>query len=153
MSTTTTRKPSTRKSANEATKPTAPKEQKAAPVKAETNPKAKAKAKPEPKNLIEALTTGQASLIKVRANKTTRSLPYLAVGSEERKKAESVIELREAGSTVDSLAESMNVSVATVRRFITNLALAHAVEAGEHNAAWTKGNKEVIVRVVKPAKA
>lgn len=129
MSTTTTRKPATRKPAAKA----APKEQKSAPV--EAKPAKKPEPKPEPKTLIETLTTGQAALIKVRANKTTRSLPYLAVGTEERKQAEAVARMREGGATVDSIAESLKVSTATARRFLTSLALAHAVEAGTHDKA------------------
>ncbi|MBB3043092.1 hypothetical protein [Nocardioides soli] len=50
-----------------------------------TKTTAKKVPKPEPKSLIEALNTKQAALIKVRANGTKRSLPYLAVGTDERK--------------------------------------------------------------------
>jgi hypothetical protein len=151
MSTTTTRKPATRKPA---TRKPAAKEQKQA--KSSPKPqlaKKQAELKPEPKTLIEALTTGQAALIKVRANKTTRSLPYLAVGTEERKQAEAVAKMREGGATVDSIAESLKVSTATARRFLTNLALAHAVEAGRHDKAWSKGTREVIVHTVEAKKA
>jgi hypothetical protein len=148
MRTTTTRKPATRKPAAKA----APKEQKPAPVDAKPAKKT-TDPKPEPKNLIEALTTGQAALIKVRANKTTRSLPYLGVGTEERKQAEAVAKMREGGATVDSIAESLKVSTATARRFLTNLALAHAVEAGDHDKAWSKGTREVVVHTVEAKKA
>lgn len=148
MSTTTTRKPATRKPSAKA----APKEQKIAPV--EPKPAKKATdTKPEPKTLIEALTTGQAALVKVRANKTTRSLPYLAVRTEERKQAEAVAKMREGGATVDSIAESLKVSTATARRFLTNLAPAHEVEAGNHDKAWSKGTREVIVHTVEAKKA
>ena len=149
MSATTTRKPATRKTAAK----TAPKEQKPAPAKKAEPAKKTSEPKPEPKTLVEALTTGQAALIKVRANKTTRSLPYLAVGTEERKQAEAVAKMRDGGATVDSIAESLKVSTATARRFLTNLALAHAVEAGDHDKAWTKGTREVIVHTVEPKKA
>ena len=150
MSTTTTSKPAAPAKAN-TTKPTtakaaAPKEQKPNPVKAAAKPKAEPK--PEPRTLIEALTTGHASLIKIRANKTQRSLPYLAVGTEGRKQAEAVAKMREDGATVDSIAESLKVSMATARRFITNLALAHEVEAGTHDGAWTPSTKEVVVHTV-----
>lgn len=63
--------------------------------------------------------------------------------------------MREAGQTVDAIADALKVSVATARRFITNLALAQAVEAGEHDAGWKPGIREVVVHVVgaKPSKA
>jgi hypothetical protein len=107
---------------------------------------------PEPKTLIEALTTRQASLIKVRANGTRRSLPYLAVGTPGREEAEAVAARVEKGETVAAVAEDLNVSLATARRFLTNLALAKAVEAGTHDKAWKPGTKEIVVHTV-PAKA
>lgn len=145
-----TSKPSTK-----ATAPKAPAPAKAAaPAKVaatKSSPaKEKAAPKPEPKTLIEALTTGQTSLIKVRANGTRRSLPYLAVGTSQRKQAEDVGKMREGGTTVEAIADSLSVSIATARRFITNLALAHAVEAGTHNGAWAPGTKEVVVQTVAP---
>lgn len=114
-----------------------------------------APAKPEPTCLIDALTTRQASLTKVRANGTKRSLPYLAVGTDERKAAEAVAARIGEGETLAAVAEDMKVSLATARRFVTNLALAHDVEAGTHDAAWTNGTREVVVHrvVAKPAKA
>ena len=146
MSTTTAKKPATRKPA---AKP-APAKAKATPLRRSRPsplPKPKA-AKPEAKTLIEALTTGQAALIKVRANGTKCSLPYLAVGSEQRKQAEAVAKMREDGQTVEAIAEALKVSTATARRFITNLALAQAVEAGDHDKAWKPGTKEVVVHTV-----
>jgi hypothetical protein len=44
-------------------------------------PPQEAALKPEAKTLIEALTTGQTLLLKIRANGTKCSLPYQAVGS------------------------------------------------------------------------
>jgi len=124
MSTTTAKKPSARKPAP---KP-APKGKSTPAPKEPTKAAPKEKpAKPAPKTLIEALTTGQTVLLKVRANGTKRSLPYLAVGTEGRKRAEAVAKMREDGQTVDAIAEALKVSTATARRFITNLALAHAV--------------------------
>ena len=146
MSTTTAKKPapktSTRKTA--AAKPTKP-----APAKeqAKAAPKPKA-SKPEPKTLIEALTTGQAVLVKIRANKTVRSLPYLAAGSDQRKEAEAVPTRVGKGEALSAIAEDLNVSLATARRFLTNLTLAQDVEAGKHDKAWTKGTKQVVVHTV-----
>lgn len=148
MSTTTTRKP-----AAKATPAAAPKEQKPAakPAPAE----AKSEAKPEPTTLVEALSTGHACLMKIRQNKTRRSMPYLAVGTEQRKQAEAVAKMREDGQTVDAIADALKVSTATARRFITNLDLAHAVESGTHDKSWKPGTREVVVHVVtaKPTKA
>lgn len=134
--TTTTKKPVVKPAA-------APK----APAKTAA-PKEQKPAKPEPKTLIEALTNGQASLIKVRMNGTRRSLPYLAEGTEQRKQAEAVAKMREGGDTVEAIAEALKVSTATARRFITNLELAQAVEAGAHDKAWKPGTKEVVVHTV-----
>ncbi|GGO72447.1 hypothetical protein [Nocardioides deserti] len=147
MSTTTTRKPATRKPAATKPQPAAPKEQRPAAAKA-TPTKGKPEPKPEPKTLVEALTTGQATLLKVRANGTRRSLPYLVMGTEARAQAEAVARMREAGQTVDAIAETLKVSTATARRFITNLALAQAVEAGSHDAGWKPGTREVVVHTV-----
>lgn len=104
--------------------------------------------KPEPTTLVEALLAKQAILIKVRANGSQRSLPYLAPGTKERETAVQVDTRRQAGETVEAIAEAMNVSVATVRRYVTGLALAHEVESGKHDAAWTRGEKNVVVHRV-----
>lgn len=127
---------------------------KAAPAKQEGKPKAAPKeptATPVPATLVEALTSGAAQLFKVRANGTKRSLPYLKPGSTDRLQAEHVVGRRDKGETVGAIAADMNVSVATVRRFITNLLLAQEVEAGKYDAAWNKDSKEVVVHDVKKA--
>ncbi|GAA4376903.1 hypothetical protein [Nocardioides caricicola] len=153
---TATKTPAKKTTARPAVKPAA---QKATPAPKEPKPTAGAKAKesahaskkvtkPEPKTLIEALTTKQAALIKVRANGTRRSLPYLAVGTDERKAAEAVAARASKGETVAAIAEDLNVSLATARRFLTNLALTHAVEAGSHDKSWKPGTKEVVVHTV-----
>ena len=98
--------------------------------------------------LVEALTTGQACVLKVRAKGTRRSLPYLLPGTDERKQAEAVAKMREDGQTVDDIAEALKVSTATARRFISNLDLAHAVEAGNHDEGWKPGTREVVVHTV-----
>ncbi len=56
--------------------------------------------------------------------------------------------MREAGQSVDSIAEALSVSPATTRRFLTNLALSLAVESGAHDAKWKPGTKEVVVQTV-----
>ena len=87
-----TRKPAPAKGTTEtAAKPTA--SSASVPV-----PKPKAKeARPEAKTLIEALTTGQTVLLKVRANGTKRSLPYYAEGSEYRARAETAAKMKANG--------------------------------------------------------
>lgn len=150
MTTATARKPAARKpsapKAQPTTKAAAPKEQK--PVAQPVPVKVKSEPMPEPTTLVEALTTGQAALRKVRANGTKRSLPYLAVGTQGRTQAEAVAKMREDGQTVDAIAEALKVSTATARRFITNLALAHAVESGDHDGGWKPGTCEVVVHTV-----
>lgn len=55
----------------------------------------------------------------------------------------------ENGDTIGAIAEDLNASVATVRRMITGLLLAQAVEGGEYDKAWdgTEG-AEIIVNGV-----
>jgi DNA-binding IclR family transcriptional regulator len=84
----------------------------------------------------------------VRANGTKRSLPYLASTTPERKAAEVVAARAEKGETVAAIATDLNVSLATARRFLTNLAVAKAVESGAHDKAWKPGTKEVVVHTV-----
>jgi hypothetical protein len=144
MTATTTKNPSTRtaKPAPAKPAPTTPK------TEAAPKPKAEKPAKPEPKTLIEALTTGQAVLLKVRANGTKRSLPYYAVGSEYRVLAEAAAKMKADGTTVEAIAKETKVSLATARRFLTGLALAQDVEAGKHDKAWKPGTTEVVVHTV-----
>lgn len=150
-STTTTKKapakPTTRKAAPAKPAPKITAKPKAS-APAAPAPKDKKATKPEPTTLIEALTTGQAVLVKVRANKTVRSLPYLAPGTAQRNEAEAVSARVEKGEALTALAESLNVSSATARRFLTNVALAREVEAGKHDKAWAKGEKQVVVHTV-----
>jgi len=150
-STTTAKKPAARTATKARTtaKP-APKATKATPAPKEPTKAAPKKPalKPEAKTLIEALTTKQTVLLKIRANGTKRSLPYLSVGSEGRKEAESVAARVAKGETVPAIAEDLKVSLATARRFITNLVLAHDVESGRFDKGWKPGAKEVVVHTV-----
>lgn len=50
------------------------------------------------------------------------------------------------------VAAALKVSMATARRFLSNLALAQAVESGKHDSAWEGGTKKVVVHVVNPIK-
>src|SRR4051794_17863174 len=125
MSTTTAKKPApkqaTRKPATTPAKTApAPKAKASTPAPA---PKPKAKeSKPAPKTLIEALTTGQAVLLKLRANGTKRSLPYYAEGSEYRVLGHAAATMKANGDTVEAIAKELKVSLATARRFLTGLA-------------------------------
>ena len=149
-STTTARKPVARTATKARTtaKP-APKTTKAIPAPTESTKAPKQAAlTPEAKTLIEALTTKQTVLLKIHANGTKRSLPYLSVGSESRKGAEAVAARVAKGLTVPPIAEDRKVSLATARRFITNLVLAHDVESGTFDKCWKPGAKEVLVNTV-----
>jgi hypothetical protein len=150
------KKATTRKPATKAQPAKAKTTQRADAPKEQTKPAPKPKAtKPEPKTLIEALTTGQTVLLKVRANGTKRSLPYYAEGSEYRTLAQTATTLKANGKTVDAIAEEMKVSTATARRFLTGLSLAHEVESGKFDKQWKPGTTEVVVHTVvaKQAKA
>lgn len=43
------------------------------------------------------------------------------------------------------------MSVATVRRHVTNLQDAHDVEAGKHSDKWTPDTKQVVIHEAKKA--
>ena len=87
-------------------------------------------------------------MLKVRANGTKRSLPYYAEGSDYRVLAQAAATMKANGDTVEAIAKEMKVSLATARRFLTGLALAHDVEAGKFNKAWKPGTTEVVVHTV-----
>jgi hypothetical protein len=126
---------------------------KAAPAKATATkaaPKRKAPAKraaaAKPTGLAAAAASGKVKFYRQRSNKTFRSLPYLAPGTDTRKAAEAVQKRRDSGDTIGAIAEDLNASIATVRRMITGLILAQAIEAGQYDKAWdgTEG-AEIIV--------
>lgn len=129
-------------------KATAPKQ----PAKVPAEGKAEAPAAPAPTSLLEALAQRTAVLVKVRANGTRRSLPYLAPGTPERAAAEAVAARVAKGETLPAIATDLKVSLATARRFLTNLTLAQDVEAGKHDTAWKPGTKEVVVHIVRTSK-
>lgn len=51
------------------------------------------------------------------------------------------------GETIVSISDDLNVSVATVRRMITNLLLVQQIEAGEHADKLKVGEKKVVISV------
>lgn len=119
---------------------------KKAPAKStSTKPKAPAKrAAAKPTGLAAAAANGKVKFYRQRANKTYRNLPYFAPATEPRKAAEAVQKRRDNGDTIGAIAEDLNASVATVRRMITGLLLAQAIEAGQYDKAWD-GSAEIIV--------
>jgi DNA-binding NarL/FixJ family response regulator len=101
-----------------------------------------------PATLKDAVAADAVRLFRQRKNGTLRSLPYLMPDSETRKEAEAVAKRREAGETVGAIAEDLNLSVATVRRMITNLLLAQQIEEGLYADKYMPGEKKVIVSTV-----
>jgi len=116
--------------------------------KTTTKSEPKATEPAEPKTLKDAAAAGSVRLFRQRKNGTLRSLTYLAPGSAARKEAEAVAARREKGETIGSITDDLNVSVATVRRMITNLLLAQQIEAGEHADKYKPGEKKVIISTV-----
>jgi|SRR5665811_2052070 len=102
----------------------------------------------EPKSLREAAAQGAVKLVRQRKNGTLRHLPYYLPGSDLRKEAEAVAARREKGETIGAIAADLKLSIATVRRMITNLLLARAIEAGEYADKWTPGEKQVVIGIV-----
>ena len=102
----------------------------------------------EAKTLKDAAAAGTVRLFRQRKNGTLRSLTYLAPGSAARKEAETVAARREKGEIIGSITDDLNVSVATVRRMITNLLLAEQIEAGEHADKFKPGDMKVIISAV-----
>lgn len=100
------------------------------PTKKATKPSAKTP------SLAQAAAKDEVKFYRQRANGTLRRLPCLAPGTPERKKAEAVAARRDKGETANAIAGDLKLSKATVRRLITGLLLAHAIEAGAHDAAW-----------------
>ncbi|OUZ06746.1 hypothetical protein BHE97_18555 [Aeromicrobium sp. PE09-221] len=101
-----------------------------------------------PKTLKDAATAGAVRLFRQRKNGTLRSLPYLSPGSDQRTQAEAVAARRDKGETAASIADDLNLSIATVRRMITNLLLAQQIENGEHADRYTPGETKVVISTV-----
>lgn len=113
--------------------------------KAATAKKPAASTKASAPSLAQAAAAGQVKCFHRRQNKTLRHLPYLAPGTDSRKAAEAVAKRREAGETVSAIAEDLKASVATVRRMITGLILAEAIEAGEYDGQWKPEDKTLVL--------
>ena len=89
----------------------------------------------QPGALAALLADGadQVRLYRQRANGTLRALPYLAPGTPTRETAEYLADLVEDGASVAQAAADTELSKATVRRAIENLALAEDIEDGLHD--------------------
>lgn len=125
-----------------ATKPAADK--KAAPAKPASR-KAATPAPAQTATLAQAAAAGNVRFYRQRRNGTMRNLTYLAPGTADRAQAETVTKRREAGETIQVIANDLKVSVATVRRMEAGLVLAQQVEAGDHDSKWNGEDARVIV--------
>lgn len=85
---------------------------------------------PTGKAMLEAVVSGTVKFVNVRANGTTRHVPYLAPGTEARTTAEALLADRNAGKTVATIATERNLSVPTIRRALAHLTLAVELENG-----------------------
>lgn len=90
------------------------------------------------KTFPQAVASGQVKFYRVRENGTTRHVPFLT--GSDRELAEAIREARAEGKSVRSIAGEKHISVATVRRFLTELALTEEVEGM---------NRSAIIRVFK----
>ena len=70
------------------------------------------------------------------------------MGSEQRTPAKALAACVVKGESMAAIAEALIVSSATARRFLTNLDLSRKVEAGEFDAIWRPGDKQVVVHTV-----
>ncbi|MCA1694144.1 MAG: hypothetical protein LC749_05115 [Actinobacteria bacterium] len=75
------------------------------------------------------------------------------MGTDERKTAEAVATRRAKNVMIPAIAADLKVSIATARRFLTNLQNAQDVEAGKHDALWMPGTKEVVIQTVQVRKS
>lgn len=85
----------------------------------------------------EQLNSGGLVAYSLRSNGTERRWELCPVGSERREVAEWIIdEIEVEGRSVSSVARSLHVSNATVRRIIEALDLTEEIEAGEWDELW-----------------
>lgn len=78
------------------------------------------------KTFPEAVEKGQVKFYRVRENGTTRHVPFLT--GKDRELATAIRDARANGESVRSIAQSQHISVASVRRFLSELALTEKVE-------------------------
>lgn len=95
---------------------------------------------PEPlPALLQAAMTGAVRFYRVRANGSTRAVPYLPEGTEVREVAEWIANEVEEGKSVAQVAFETGLSNATVRRAIACIELADDLYDGELSEMYEEG--------------
>lgn len=82
-------------------------------------------------NFLAHAAEGKVQFHRERSNGTTRRVHFLAEGTKEREYAEWVRDQREEGRTMKALATETHFSIATLRRWLNDLALTEAIEESE----------------------
>lgn len=78
-------------------------------------------------NFRESVANGNVQFYKVRGNGTTRHIPVFAEGTKEFEAAEQVMEWREDGRDMKTIAAELHMSVPSVRRLINSYLLSDEV--------------------------
>lgn len=81
-----------------------------------------------PRTFKRGVMTGRVQFYRVRRNHTVRHIPYFGPDTPQREIAEQVEDLREKGTSIAVIAETMGVSQPTVRRYLERLVFAREVE-------------------------
>jgi len=89
--------------------------------------------------LLQAAMTGAVKFYRVRANGSTRAVPYLPEGTEAREVAEWIANEVEEGKSVAVVADETGLSRATVRRAIVCIELADDLYDGELSEMYEEG--------------
>lgn len=97
--------------------------------------------------ILADLTAGVAKVYRVRENGTFRKVHFLAEGTEAREHAEWVAMQREEGRSMKDIATELNLSIASVRRMLNDLALTTELEDSEEEdlAELLLGSEEDMV--------
>jgi hypothetical protein len=90
------------------------------------------------KTFAQAVAEGQVKFYRVRENGTTRHVPVLS--GTDLVLAQTIRDERAEGKSVREISEENHLSVASTRRFLTELALTEAV---------TSLNRSGVIRVMK----
>ena len=78
-------------------------------------------------NFRESVANGNVQFYRVRGNGTTRHIPVFAEGTPEFEQAEQVMEWREDGRDMKTIAAELHMSVPSVRRLINSYLLSDEV--------------------------
>lgn len=82
-------------------------------------------------NFPQAVAEGKVTFYSVRDNGSTRRIQYPIEGTKEREIADWVLDQRDEGRTMRSIADEMHMSIPSVRRIINAVLLAQEVEEYE----------------------